>query len=127
MTTNFQPEYKSEGTFSPDRLVAGDNDIVTQSITLVSGQNLARGSVLGVITASGKLTLSTSAASNGSQTPFAILAEDCDASGGDKTTLAYIKGTFNEGALTLGSSHTVASIREGLRGKGIFLKASVAA
>lgn len=124
MTVNKQPEYKSEGTFTPDRLIAGDNPVVTRSITLVSGQNLARGSVVGIITASGKYTLAAAALSNGAQTPNAILAEDVDASAGDKTTLVYEKGTFNEGAITIGAGLTLASIREGLRGKGIFLKAS---
>lgn len=120
--TNFQPEYKSEGSFSPDKLIAGDATIVTRSITLVSGQNLARGSVLGRITASGKYTLSASALTNGAQTPVAILAEDVDASGGDKTTLAYESGVFNEGALTFGAGHTADSTRTGLRQLGIFMK-----
>jgi hypothetical protein len=48
-----------------------------------------------------------------------------DASAGDKTLLVYIAGEFNENEVTLGTGHTVASIREGLRDNGIFLKPSV--
>lgn len=43
------------------------------------------------------------------------------ATGGDKELMAYYQGDFNEAALTLGTGHTLASIREGLRGKGIQL------
>ena len=64
---------------------------------------------------------SLSAAADGSQTPDLILAEDCDASGGDKTALAYSRGDFNANALTLGTAHTVASILDGLRAKGVVI------
>ena len=40
--------------------------------------------------------------------------------------LAYERGDFNAGALTLGTGHTVASIREGLRAKGITLLTAIA-
>jgi hypothetical protein len=108
-------------SFSPDRLIAGDTPIVTRAVTLVSGQNLTRGAVLGKITTGGKYTLSLSASSDGSQTPDLILAEDCNASGGDKVALAYVTGEFNQSALTIGTAHTADSIREGLRVKGIHL------
>jgi hypothetical protein len=75
---------------------------------------------------SGKYVLSVAAAANGSQTPDLILAEDTDATAGDKTTVAYYAGQFNQAALTLGAGHTADSIREGLRGKGIQLIKSVA-
>ncbi|MBL8518193.1 MAG: head decoration protein [Betaproteobacteria bacterium] len=118
----------AETTFNPDRLIAGPADLIlTRQITLISGQNLTRGAVLGKITASGKYNLSLSAAGDGSQTPDAILAEDCNASGGDKVTIAYFKGRFNEDRLTFGTAHTAASTQEGLRAKGIDLVKPVAA
>lgn len=105
---------------TPDALIAGNADLlVHQPITLISGQNLLRGAVLGKITASGKYNLSLSAAGDGSQTPFAILAEDCNASGGDKVTVAYFRGDFRADKLILGASHTLASIKQGLRDKNI--------
>lgn len=108
--------------YSPDNLVANNAHLlVTRSITLISGQNLERGAVLGKITASGKYTLSLSAAADGSETPDLILAEATDASSGDVVTIAYARGDFNENALTIGTAHTADSIREGLRAKGITL------
>ncbi len=68
-----------------------------------------------------KYKLSASASTDGSQTPDAVLAEATDASGGDKETMAYFDGAFNEDRVVLGAGHTAASIREGLRNKGIHL------
>lgn len=126
MTVNFQPAGVTSESSSVDNLIAGSNhQTISRSITLLSGQNVVRGTVLGIVTASGKYAISTAAASNGSQTPKAIAVEDCDATGGDKTLAVYIAGEFNENEITLGAGHTVASIREGLRDNGIFLKPSV--
>lgn len=103
-----------------ENLLAGNAHLlVARKVTLASGQSLARGAVLGKITSGGKYVLSASAASDGSQTPDLILAEACDASGGDKEALAYARGDFLSIGLVLGTGHTVDSIREGLRAKGI--------
>jgi hypothetical protein len=116
-----QPSFASS-TLTPDRLVgANAHLLVARSITLITGQNLTRGAVLGKITAGGKYNLSLSAAVDGSETPDLILAEDTDATAADVVTLAYSRGDFNQTALTLGTAHTVASILEGLRAKGIVL------
>lgn len=116
----------SYGTSSQnfDKLIAGEENLISRQITLITGQNLARGAVLGKITASGKYNKSLSAAVDGSEVPDAILAEDCDATAADKLTVAYFRGDFHEGALDIGTAHTVASIREGLRAKGIYLIAA---
>lgn len=111
----------SKGSFTPDSLLCGTDAVVSQQITLLSGQNLARGAVLGKITLSGKYVLSASAAVDGSQTPDAVLAEATDATGGDKVTVAYVKAMVLESGLVLGAGHTVDSIREGLRSKDIHL------
>ena len=115
------PASFSSATFNLDGLLIGEHPVTSRPITLLSGQNLARGAVLGKITASGKYILSLSGAVDGSQTPDAVLAEATDASGGDVATPAYFTGGFDESKLVLGSAHTVASIREGLRTKGIHL------
>lgn len=74
-----------------------------------------------------KYKLSASAATDGSAVPDAVLAENCDASAADAVTVAYFSGHLNESALTLGAGHTAASIRDGLRNKGIHLHSPVAA
>ncbi|NKE43572.1 head decoration protein [Roseomonas frigidaquae] len=115
-------------TFTPDRLIAGLTQPVHENGLLISGQNLARGAVVGKITASGKLTLSLSASSDGSQVPYGVLADACDATGGDLANCPIlIAGEVNESALILGTGHTLASIRAGLRDKGIHLKSVIPA
>lgn len=94
------------GTYDPNGLLAGDLPAKDDKITLVSGQNLERGAVLGKITASGKYTLSLAAAADGSEDPAAILAIDCNASAGDKSTKAFFMGEFNKDKLTFGTGHT---------------------
>ena len=121
-------QFKTDGAHTPDALIAGNAHLlVARTVTLIAGQNLPRGAVLGKITASSKYKLSLSGASDGSQTPDLILAEDVDATAGDKPGLAYSRGDFNANALTLGSAHTVASITEGLRAKGIALLPAISA
>jgi hypothetical protein len=121
-----QPSFASTG-YTPDRLIAG-GPIKTGTGVLITGQNLARGALLGKITASGKLTLSLSAAGDGSQVPFAILAEDTDATGADTANVGiYLAGEFNEDRIVYGAAHTKDTVRDGLRDLGIFLKDPVPA
>lgn len=70
---------------------------------------------------SGKYKLSLAAAVDGSETPDKVLAYDVDASGGDVEAIVYETANVVAGALTLGTGHTIASIREGLRLKGILI------
>lgn len=124
------PQYprKFDESYAPDRLIAGLTQQVTENRILLSGQNLKRGAVVGLITASGKVTLSASAASDGSQVPYGVLLDDYDASGGDLAGCGVIiKAEVNERALILGTGHTLDSIRGPLRDAGIFLKPSVPA
>ena len=115
------PASFSSAAYSPDGLLIGEHPVTSRQITLLSGQNLARGAVLGKITASGKYTLSASGAIDGSEIPDCVLAEASDASGGDLATIAYFTGGFDESKLVLGTGHTLASVQEGLRAKGIHL------
>lgn len=55
-------------------------------VTVVSGQNLAAGAVVGKVTASGKYAIYNNGASNGTEAAAGILVAACDASGGDVTT-----------------------------------------
>jgi hypothetical protein len=80
--------------------------------TLASGQNLAAGSVLGKITASGKVTMVNPIAADGSQTAVAVVVGATDASLGD-TPCAILVGPsevnntdLNWGGLTGGQITT---------------------
>jgi hypothetical protein len=125
---NYRAKVVTEGVFTTDQLLAGNPSLlVGRVVTIAAGQNLLRGAVLGKITASNKYALSASAANDGSQAPDLILAEHCDATGGDRTAMAYSRGDFNANRVTLGAGHTVASVTEPLRVKGIALLPSVVA
>jgi hypothetical protein len=110
-------------TYTPDRLIAGLTQIITENMTLLAGAALLRGSVVGRITASGKVTLSASAASDGSQVPYGILADDYDATAGDVPNAAVmVKGEFDIGSLTFGTGQTATTVHDALRDAGIYLK-----
>lgn len=108
--------------FAPDKLIAGSFPVVTESVTLESGQNLLRGALLGKVTATGKYKLSVASANDGSQNPVAILAKDTDATAGDTVTVVYLSGEFNEDAVIYGTGHTANSVRDALRNLNIYLK-----
>ena len=116
----------AQDAYTPDRLFAGEFPRADRKVTILSGQNITRGALLGRISASGKYILSLAGASDGSEVPDAILAEDVDASGGDKDGLIYQTGAFNEAAVTFGAdgtgSHDADNTRQGLRDKSIFLR-----
>ena len=127
MALGLTPGLVSADTYSPDTLFAGDYPRITQTVTLISGQNLVRGAVLGQITASGKYTLSLSAAADGSQTPAAVLADDCNAASADTLCGIYQSGDFNSRALTFGTGHSATTLvtQQALRDGGIFLHTSL--
>lgn len=129
---DYKAKFATEGAYAPDGLIAGNAHLlVARKVTIKSGANLARGAVLGAITAEGadkgKYKLSASGASDGSQTPDLVLAEPAPAADADVVALAYERGDFAANAITLGAGHTIASVREGLRAKGITILPAVAA
>jgi hypothetical protein len=61
-----------------------DNLYSRDEVTVASGQNLATGTVIGVITASGKVTQLAPAANDGSENAAGVLLNAVDASVGDQ-------------------------------------------
>jgi hypothetical protein len=113
-----------------DRLLAGDNVLLVtaEGIVLSGAGVLTRGAVLGKVTASGKLVLVDSdGTDDGRRTPYAILAEDIDASSADHKVVVYLAGEFNEDALTFGTGDTKETHRAALRDLNIYLKTTIAA
>lgn len=96
-----------------------------------SGTDPALGEALKVTVtaaaASGKYVQSLAAATDGSQTPVAILAEDANATDGDVVSVAYVSGEFNSRAIAFGTGHTAASTKDALQALNIYLRDSVAA
>lgn len=70
-------------------LTEGNGEISRAVATLITGQNLVAGTVLGVITASGKLTRCAHAAADGSQNAAGILFGDTNATAADVTGVVY--------------------------------------
>lgn len=68
-----------------------DQGYSRKDITLVAGQNLLAGTVLGKITASGKFTAFDNDATDGSQTAVAVLLADTNASSGDVKCVAIAR------------------------------------
>lgn len=118
---NTYANFKDQDSTTADNLLAGEFPR-SSSLVTITGASYVRGSVLGKVTTSAEYTLSVSTATNGSQTPCAILAENVDASSEDKQAVVYFTGEFNGAALTLGGSHTLDSIADSLRAKSIFIK-----
>jgi Bacteriophage lambda head decoration protein D len=77
------------------------------------------------VTGSGKFKMSLAAATDGSQTPVAVLSEDTDASAADVASIAYFQGEFDENEIVFGTGHTAASVRDALRDKGVRLVPSL--
>mgnify|MGYP003600088106 FL=1 len=92
-----------------------NNIIVGKSIPIkyragtVTGENLVAGTVLGKITASGKLKKVDSTASDGSQKIYGILLEDIDASTADKIASIGLTGEYNKQAMVFGGTDTTAT------------------
>jgi hypothetical protein len=75
---------QSEGNYLGDWLKFEAGNLYSRDeATIVSGQNLTTGTVVGIITASGKATQVNPAANDGSQTAAGVLVFDVDATGGD--------------------------------------------
>ena len=91
-------EIVGSSLFTP--LFAGEAPITTEEGVVASGAgNLAKYTVVGKITASGKLVPWAPAASDGSQVPFGILTQAAAAASADVKVGVYTGGFFNNAAL----------------------------
>lgn len=89
MVTSFtEPFYAQEAILSE-----ANGHRSRETVTIVSGQNLKAGAVIGKITASGKYKIADNVtpASDGSQTAAGVLLEDVDASGADAPGLVLLR------------------------------------
>jgi hypothetical protein len=76
---------QSESNYLGDWLKYEEDNLYSRDeVTVAGGQNLATGTVIGVITASGKVTQFTPGASDGSETAAGVLVHSVDASAADQ-------------------------------------------
>lgn len=120
------PSFATANSPAPDPLFAGEFPRVTTEVTIASGQNLARGTVVGRVTVGGAYVISLAAEDDGSEDPVGILVQATDATSGAKTASIYRTGEFNEDEVILGAGHSIASIRDGLEARQIYLKSTLA-
>ena len=101
-------------SFTPGDLLL-DGPSMTRAVTIKSGADVVRGAVLGRITTGGKYILSDDGASDGSEDPVAIAAEDIEASSADGTGLVWVMGNFDAAKLTFGGTHDADSVETAFR------------
>lgn len=106
----------------------GNGDLSRDLITLITGQKLNGGAVLGKITASGKYTAVAPAATDGSQTAAALLYANTDATAADKVCAAVVReATVNGKELDYGTLTTnqIAQANLDLATQNIIVRAAV--
>lgn len=111
-------------TMTPDNLFADSQmmPVVADELTIAEGENLTRGAL---ITAAGKACkTTTSGEATTVDEVYAVLAEDVDATDGEKAAAVYLTGEFNANALTVGSGD-VADYKASARKVGIFIKNTI--
>lgn len=118
------------GTFTPDNLFAGHVQPVVVGAETVTGGSFKRGTALGYITASGKVTLLAKEAADpatGAEKLYAILADDVDASEEDKVATVYYTGEFNARSVIFDEDDSAEIRKVEARNIGIFFKDTVPA
>jgi len=124
--------YSKMGEVQPDNLFADLTvPVLIKGITLAKGQGLLkRGTVLGIVTASGLAKVVDSSKTDGTEKANCILADDVDTGDGsassDFPAQAYISGYFNRNALVFGGTDTADTHELYLRELGIYLKDNIA-
>lgn len=117
--------YAVAGTNTVDKLIAGhDVPILKEGVKIKTGQGvLARGSVIGIETETGKGIICDADAVDGSEVAVFILAEDSiDTTGADVIATCYKTGIFNRKALVFGVNGVPETLDADLRRVGIHLQ-----
>lgn len=111
-------------TYTPDNLIEGSFPVQSEAATMVSGAGaVVRGTVLGKITASGKLIAVNSAGTDdGRRTAYAVALEDVDATSDDIECAIALSGSFNENSLVFGGSDTITTHRSTMRALSMYAK-----
>ena len=110
------------GTFDPTSLLVGPCP-KHRPVTIAAGSNaagavLARGTLLGRVTATDKYVPCVKTAADGSQIPAMVVAADIDASSADAVGPAYDDGEFAAELLTIDASWSIATLQAALRQAG---------
>lgn len=115
---------KESTSYDPNGIIVGNFPVQTAVATIAAGADLQPGAVLGRVTASGAYVLSAAAASNGSETPVAILLSAADAAGESAEALILLTGEVDGGRLSFGAGHTSQTVETAFRaaGRSLFIR-----
>jgi hypothetical protein len=122
---NFQASGKPVSAFIPEYFTLPGAKLRDMVYTIAGGQTLPLGTVMGVVTATGKLLKSVKTATDGSQVPAGIMLMPLATFAADGVTAldmsvsVYVAGKFNLNALTFDASWTAATIKDPLRIAGL--------
>lgn len=113
-------------TFEYENLIAGSQQpLVNMPVTIGAGCDISRGQLLGKVTATGKCEPVDGTANDGRENPYAVAAEDVDATDGDVESTAYVKGEFNENAVLYSYGDDADDWRDACEAVDIFLRPCV--
>ena len=105
---------ETHGSLVRDQLLAQNQEInvVVDKLKIPQGGKLARGTL---VTSGGV------AVGEGGE-PYGIIAEEVDASAGEKEAVVYLTGEFNIAAVKAGEGVDVGTLKVAARKVGLFLK-----
>jgi hypothetical protein len=113
--------YRSEANEYDSLLISSQMDPVTDVVTAAAGQALLRGTVLGLTTDTKEAYPVDSTKSDGTEQPYAVLADDISADADPASVAVYLMAELNADALIFGSS-TVNDYRQDMRKIGLIVK-----
>jgi len=86
-------------TIEFDELIAADLEIISEQLEVKTGLNLLKGTVVAILTATGKIEGYTAAGAGGQEILFGILLEDVDTTSVIKSAAILKHGAVNEDKL----------------------------
>lgn len=124
--------YQVLDEFDFDNLIAGnDFPVLAKGVTLAPAQGVVkRGTLIGIITASGLAVTCDNTKNTGEEVPKYILAKDTDTGESGATdavgSVAYQSGIFNRSAIITESGQSIDTFEDALRENNIILSDTIA-
>lgn len=108
--TDFSAQSDLTESFTPE-VVLLDDDAISKPDTIALAGVIASNTVLGRVTATGKLVKSVSTAVDGSEKPVAILVNAVDTTAADVVAPVWVAGVFNSDALVFDASYSTDALK----------------
>lgn len=113
-------------SYVPEHLITGTMPVFSEPEVYVAGAAVAALTVVGRVTATGKLKKAVKTANDGSQKPVGIAVGDVDAAAADAVGATYKAGCFDPAVLVIDPSFTAEDVRIAFEGSPLFLRAPLA-